>query len=98
MNSWTFLLNAGVALALGLIIGTERQWRLHPAGMRTNTLVALGAALFVSLSLLMDDHGSPTRMASYEKGVERPSDHVSISDLQENLLAKHVEQDQPFDQ
>lgn len=65
MNSWTFLLNAAVALALGLIIGTERQWRLHPAGLRTNTLVALGAALFVSLSLLMDDHSSPTRMASY---------------------------------
>jgi putative Mg2+ transporter-C (MgtC) family protein len=65
MNSWTFLLNAGVALVLGLIIGAERQWRLHPAGLRTNTLVALGAALFVSLSLLMDDHNSPTRMASY---------------------------------
>jgi putative Mg2+ transporter-C (MgtC) family protein len=65
MNSWTFLLNAGVALALGLVIGVERQWRLHPAGLRTNTLVALGAALFVSLSLLMDDHNSPTRMASY---------------------------------
>jgi putative Mg2+ transporter-C (MgtC) family protein len=65
MNSWMFLLNAGVALALGLIIGAERQWRLHPAGLRTNTLVALGAALFVSLSLLMDDKNSPTRMASY---------------------------------
>jgi putative Mg2+ transporter-C (MgtC) family protein len=64
-SSWTFLLNSGVALVLGLIIGVERQWRLHPAGLRTNTLVALGAALFVSLSLLMDDHNSPTRMASY---------------------------------
>jgi putative Mg2+ transporter-C (MgtC) family protein len=48
-----------------MAIGLERQWRSHPAGLRTNTLVSLGAALFVSLSLLMNDTGSPTRIASY---------------------------------
>ena len=61
----TFLLNIAVALALGFAIGLERQWRQHPAGLRTNALVALGAALFVSLSRLMNDEGSPTRIASY---------------------------------
>jgi putative Mg2+ transporter-C (MgtC) family protein len=61
----TFLLNMAVALALGTVIGLERQWRQHQAGLRTNTLVALGAALFVSLSELLDDKGSPTRIASY---------------------------------
>src|SRR6516162_622581 len=60
-----FLLNMAVALALGTVIGLERQWRQHQAGLRTNTLVALGAALFVSLSRLMDDEASPTRIASY---------------------------------
>jgi putative Mg2+ transporter-C (MgtC) family protein len=60
-----FLINVAVALALGTIIGLERQWRQHQAGLRTNTLVALGAALFVSLSRLMDDTASPTRIASY---------------------------------
>jgi putative Mg2+ transporter-C (MgtC) family protein len=61
----SFLLNIAVALALGIAIGLERQWRQHQAGLRTNALVALGAALFVSLSRLMGDEGSPTRIASY---------------------------------
>ena len=50
---------------MGIAIGLERQWRQHPAGLRTNALVALGAALFVSLSLLVPDEGSKTRIASY---------------------------------
>jgi putative Mg2+ transporter-C (MgtC) family protein len=62
---WHFLLNIAVALALGTAIGFERQWRQHRAGLRTNALVALGAALFVSLSRLMGDANSPTRIASY---------------------------------
>jgi putative Mg2+ transporter-C (MgtC) family protein len=65
MFDWTFDLNIGAALVMGIVIGLERQWRQHPAGLRTNALVALGAALFVSLSHLMDDQNSPTRVASY---------------------------------
>jgi putative Mg2+ transporter-C (MgtC) family protein len=61
----TFALNIAVALLLGVAIGLERQWRQHSAGLRTNALVALGAALFVSMSRLMNDEGSPTRIASY---------------------------------
>jgi putative Mg2+ transporter-C (MgtC) family protein len=57
--------NVGAALILGVAIGLERQWRSHPAGLRTNTLVALGTAFFVSLSILMNDTNSPTRIASY---------------------------------
>jgi len=37
------------AFALGALIGFERQLRQRTAGLRTNTLVALGAAIFVSL-------------------------------------------------
>ncbi len=62
---WVFILNTSAALGMGVLIGLERQWRQHPAGLRTNALVALGAALFVSLARLMEDHGNPTRMASY---------------------------------
>src|SRR5262245_38527060 len=65
MTLWAFALNTGAALLMGMAIGLERQWRQHPAGLRTNTLVALGAALFVSLSILMNDTNSPTRIASY---------------------------------
>jgi putative Mg2+ transporter-C (MgtC) family protein len=65
MPDWTFVLDIAAALLMGVAIGVERQWRQHPAGLRTNALVALGAALFVSLSRLMDDQNSPTRIASY---------------------------------
>jgi len=65
MSVWTFTLNVAAALMLGMAIGLERQWRQHTAGLRTNALVALGAALFVSLSALMNDQNSPTRIASY---------------------------------
>jgi putative Mg2+ transporter-C (MgtC) family protein len=60
-----FVLNVGAALLMGVAIGLERQFRAHPAGLRTNALVCVGAALFVSLSHLMDDTSSPTRIASY---------------------------------
>jgi putative Mg2+ transporter-C (MgtC) family protein len=60
-----FILNIGDALLMGIAIGLERQFRQHPAGLRTNALVCVGAALFVSLSRLMGDHDSPTRIASY---------------------------------
>lgn len=41
------LLRLGLALALGSLIGFERQWRQRMAGLRTNALVAIGAAGFV---------------------------------------------------
>src|ERR1700679_4159840 len=65
MELWTFIFHISVALLLGVVIGVERQLRQHTAGLRTNALVALGAALFVSLSTLMNDSNSPTRIASY---------------------------------
>ena len=60
-----FVTNVGLALLLGTLIGLERQWRQHPAGLRTNALVAVGAALFVSFSRLTPGDPSPTRIASY---------------------------------
>jgi putative Mg2+ transporter-C (MgtC) family protein len=40
-----------LALALGICVGAERQWRQRAAGLRTNTLVCLGAAAFVDLGI-----------------------------------------------
>jgi putative Mg2+ transporter-C (MgtC) family protein len=60
-----FMFNVAVALLMGVAIGLERQIQQHVAGLRTNALVCVGAALFVSLSRLMGDHDSPTRIASY---------------------------------
>lgn len=58
-----FFINAALALLLGTVIGLERQLRQHPAGLRTNALVSLGAALFVSMSFLIDKEGDRTRIA-----------------------------------
>lgn len=55
------LLLAGI---LGMAIGIERQWRQKSAGLRTNTLVALGSAAFVLLAV--DIGGDAVgRIASY---------------------------------
>lgn len=42
-------INLLTAFILGAIIGIERQVRQRTAGLRTNTLVAVGAAIFVAL-------------------------------------------------
>ncbi len=47
-----FAIRLGLALVLGAFIGAERQWRQRMAGLRTNALVAAGAAMFVMLSAL----------------------------------------------
>ncbi|NAZ35208.1 MgtC/SapB family protein [Rubellimicrobium sp. CFH 75288] len=52
------------ALVFGALIGAERQWRQRLAGLRTNTLVALGAASFVVFSAAFPDEVSPTRVAA----------------------------------
>ncbi len=57
-------LNLAVALGCGALIGSERQMRQRMAGLRTNALVALGAAGFVIFSQLFPHEVSPTRVAA----------------------------------
>ena len=58
-----FTINILAALFMGLAIGLERQLRQHTAGLRTNGLVSLGAALFVSVTSYVDPQNDPTRIA-----------------------------------
>ncbi|MBI2021188.1 MgtC/SapB family protein [Candidatus Giovannonibacteria bacterium] len=44
------IFNITLAAILGMVIGYEREHRRKPAGLRTYTLVALGASLFTILS------------------------------------------------
>lgn len=58
-----FTLRLLTAIGAGFIIGFERQWHHKSAGLRTNTLVATGAALYVLLSVnLTAEHGEVTRI------------------------------------
>jgi putative Mg2+ transporter-C (MgtC) family protein len=53
-----------VALLLGAVVGIERQYRQRAAGLRTNALVALGAAGFALIGFSMANEASPSRMAA----------------------------------
>lgn len=64
MTYTEFALRLFVAFFLGSALGLERQFRQRMAGLRTNTLVATGACMFVLLSVLTPDEGSPTRIAA----------------------------------
>src|SRR6201996_7791849 len=54
-----------VAFVLGGLIGFERQWRQRTAGLRTNVLVAVGAAAFVDLGARVSGHDGAARVISY---------------------------------
>jgi putative Mg2+ transporter-C (MgtC) family protein len=64
MTTLEFVTRLAVAFLLGSSLGFERQWRQRMAGLRTNTLVATGAALFVMLSVLTPGDASPTRVSA----------------------------------
>ncbi|HEY2050137.1 MAG TPA: MgtC/SapB family protein [Caulobacteraceae bacterium] len=53
------------AFVLGALIGIERQWRQRTAGLRTNVLVAVGAAAFADLGLRIYGAEGATRIVSY---------------------------------
>lgn len=64
MNTLEFATRLLTALMLGASIGFERQWHQKSAGLRTNTLVCLGSAAFVLLSLRIGGDATG-RIASY---------------------------------
>jgi len=53
------------AFVLGTLIGLERQWRQRSAGLRTNVLVATGAAAFVDLGLQVSGPDGGVRVIAY---------------------------------
>jgi len=59
MTLTEYMLRLGCALGCGMVIGIERQFHHKSAGLKTNTLVALGAAVYVLLSIqLADESGT----------------------------------------
>lgn len=63
MTMTPYILNLVIAMCLGALIGAERQWRQRMAGLRTNALVATGAAVFI-LSSIETSPDSPGRIAA----------------------------------
>ena len=50
VEGWTQVGELGLALMLSALIGVEREIRQKSAGLRTHTLVGVGAALFMLIS------------------------------------------------
>lgn len=59
------LTGLGAAFVLGGLIGFERQVRQRTAGLRTNTLVAVGAAVFVDMANRLTGHDGAVHVAAY---------------------------------
>lgn len=49
IEPWDWVLRLSLAALLGALVGIERESRGHPAGIRTQALVALAAALFTGV-------------------------------------------------
>lgn len=61
-----WILRLVIASALGALVGTERESRGHPAGIRTQALVALASALLTGVGAegFAGSAADPTRIAS----------------------------------
>tara|TARA_B100001105_G_scaffold114510_1_gene91746 strand:+ start:255 stop:971 length:717 start_codon:yes stop_codon:yes gene_type:complete len=57
--------SVGAAFVLGGAIGLERQWRQRTAGLRTNTLVAVAAAVFVDMANRLGGADAAVHVVAY---------------------------------
>lgn len=66
MDIVDFAIKCGVAVVAGLCIGLEREFRGKQAGLKTHALVALGASIFISISLEFEgvEYADMTRVLS----------------------------------
>ena len=58
-------ISLSAAFILGGVIGLERQYRQRTAGLRTNILVALGAAIFVDAANRLTGHDGAVHVMAY---------------------------------
>jgi putative Mg2+ transporter-C (MgtC) family protein len=67
--SWSEFLDSLISLlgafVLGTLIGAERQYRQRSGGLRTNVLVAVGAATFVDIGMHLNGNAGATQIVSY---------------------------------
>ncbi|MCX7946133.1 MAG: MgtC/SapB family protein [Hydrogenophilus sp.] len=59
------LVSLAAAFVLGGLIGFERQYRQRTAGLRTNVLVAVGAAVFVDLANRLHGYDGAVHVIAY---------------------------------
>jgi putative Mg2+ transporter-C (MgtC) family protein len=60
--NWNAVVKIFLAALLGAVVGLEREWGGHPAGLRTNMVIAISSCLFTIISI----EGFPLRGASQD--------------------------------
>lgn len=63
-SEWAWVLRVLVAAVLGALIGLEREWRGHDAGIRTYAAVTLGSCAFAIISQASSPLGDGNRIAA----------------------------------
>ena len=59
------LISLFAAFVLGTLIGAERQYRRRGGGLRTHTLVAVGAATFVDIGMHLNGNAGATQVIAH---------------------------------
>jgi putative Mg2+ transporter-C (MgtC) family protein len=59
------LISLLAAFVLGTLIGAERQYRRRGGGLRTHTLVSVGAATFVDIGMHLNGNAGATQVIAY---------------------------------
>ena len=59
------LASLALAFFLGMLIGSERQYRQRTAGLRTTVLVSVGAAAFVDLGMRLTGNPAALQVVAY---------------------------------
>jgi putative Mg2+ transporter-C (MgtC) family protein len=63
-----FMVRCGAAALCGAAIGLERELKAKPAGLRTNSLICLGSAMYMTVGLLLvnaaGEASDPARIAA----------------------------------
>ncbi len=69
LTHWEIVIRLVLATFMSALVGVEREYHRKPAGLRTNVIVGLGAAVFTIVSLRVmdlfpDRNLDPTRIAA----------------------------------
>jgi len=61
MTTYTGVMRLLMACVMGGAVGLEREWRHKDSGLRTNMLIAMGAALFTMMSIELAGTSTPNK-------------------------------------
>jgi len=69
INELDFLLDLGLSLLAGFLIGAEREWKGKPAGIGTHCFVIGGSMIFTYMSALVDPNSTSRIAAQLVTGI-----------------------------